>query len=141
MAADVNDTLTMVALAGPLRMIRLYSVETGEKLFEMKKHTDWVYDCEFSPDGVLLATADRSGGLFVWEAATAREYLSLRGHNGAVFELAFHPRGHILASASGAMSREITLSISERLAIDRRVRDQGCKRTTSGICAEMGLTA
>ena len=89
----------MVALAGPLKMIRIYSVETGEKLFEMKKHTDWVYAVEFSPDGVLLATADRSGGLFVWEAATAREYLSLRGHNGAVFDVAWRPDSNVLASA------------------------------------------
>ena len=44
---------------------------------------------EFSPDGKLLATADRSGGLFVWEAETAREYLNLRGHNGAVCDVSW----------------------------------------------------
>ena len=38
---------------------------------------------EFSPDGVLLATGDRNGGLFVWEAFTGREYLHPPGaHRG-----------------------------------------------------------
>ena len=54
---------------------------------------------QFSPDGVLLATADRSGGLFVWEADTAREYLSLRGHNGAVCDVSWRLDSNVLASA------------------------------------------
>jgi WD40 repeat protein len=52
-------------------------------LYEIKKHTDWVYAVEYSPDGVLLASADRANGLFVWEADTARQWLDLRGHNQA----------------------------------------------------------
>ena len=34
---------------------------------------------EFSPDGVLLATGDRNGGMHVWEAHTGREYLTSKG--------------------------------------------------------------
>ena len=40
----------------------------------MKKHTDWIYSVAFSPDGVLLATGDRNGGIVIWEAQTGREY-------------------------------------------------------------------
>ena len=60
-------------------MVRIYSTADGELVHEIKKHTDWIYAVEFSPDGVLLATADRNGGLFVWEAETAREYQNLAG--------------------------------------------------------------
>ena len=47
----------MIALGGPSRVVRIYSTADGELLHEIKKHTDWVYGVEFSPDGVLLATA------------------------------------------------------------------------------------
>src|SRR5690606_21021928 len=68
LAADINNSHTLVALGGPQKVVRIYSVETGELVHEIKKHTDWIYALEFSPDGVLLATADRNGGMFVWEA-------------------------------------------------------------------------
>ena len=51
---------------------------------EIRKHTDWVTALEFSPDGVLLATADRAGGVWVWEAGTDREFQALEGHKAAV---------------------------------------------------------
>jgi len=70
LAADINAQQTLVALGGPNRVVRVYSAQTGELLHEIRKHTDWIYAAEFSPDGKLLATADRSGGLFVWEAET-----------------------------------------------------------------------
>ncbi|MCA9222330.1 MAG: hypothetical protein KDA71_18515, partial [Planctomycetales bacterium] len=100
LAADVNDTHTMIAIGGPLRIVRVYSTETGELLHEIKKHTDWIYTVEFSPDGVLLATGDRANGLFVWEAETAREYLDLRGHTDAVCDVSWRPDSNVLASAS-----------------------------------------
>jgi WD40 repeat protein len=99
MAADINDAHTLVALGGPLKMVRVFSVETGEKLYEMKKHTDWIYAVEFSPDGVLLATSDRSGGVFVWESEAGQEYLNLRGHNTAVYDVAWRPDANVLATA------------------------------------------
>jgi WD40 repeat protein len=80
--------------------VRIFSTETGELLREIKKHTDWIYAVKYSPDGVLLATADRSNGLFVWEAATAREYLNLQGHKEAVCDVSWRPDSNVLASAS-----------------------------------------
>src|SRR5262249_27984223 len=59
-------------------------------------------DVQFSPDpGApgLLATADRSGGLYVWEADTGRDVHQLRGHTGAVTAISFRPDGQALASA------------------------------------------
>jgi hypothetical protein len=100
LGADINDSLTKVALGGPLKIVRIVDVQTDQPLFELKKHTDWVYAVAFSPDGVLLASGDRSGGIHVWEAETGRLYLDLVGHQGAVRSLAFQPDGNILASAS-----------------------------------------
>ncbi len=100
LAADINNTHTLVAMGGPNRLVKIYSTETGELLHTIKKHTDWVYSIKFSPDGVLLATSDRAGGVFVWEADTAREYLNLKGHKGAVYDLSWRADSNVLASAS-----------------------------------------
>jgi WD40 repeat protein len=51
LAADINAAQTLVALGGPSKVVRLYSVETGELAHEIRKHTDWIYAAEFSPDG------------------------------------------------------------------------------------------
>jgi WD40 repeat protein len=99
LAADINNTHSLVALGGPSKMIRIYSTD-GQLLHEVKKHTDWVTSVQFSPDGVLLATGDRSGGLFVWEGETAREYLGLRGHSGSINGVSWRPDSNVLASGS-----------------------------------------
>ena len=64
-AADISPDQSQIALGGPSKVVRIYSTKDSSKLHEIKKHTDWIYTVEYSPDGVLLATADRSGGMFV----------------------------------------------------------------------------
>lgn len=66
LAADVSSDLSRRA-GSPKKMVRVYSVADGSLEYEMKKHTDWVTAIEFSPDGILLATADRGAGLMIWE--------------------------------------------------------------------------
>src|SRR5262249_7905390 len=68
LAADISPDQTQIALGGPGKMLRIYSTKDGKLLNEVKKHTDWITTMEFSPDAVLLATGDRTGDLYVWEA-------------------------------------------------------------------------
>jgi hypothetical protein len=100
LAADISADQSMIALGGPGKVVRVYSTADGSLKYEMKKHTDWIYSIAFSPDGVLLATADRNGGLIVWEANTGREYLVLGGHSSGVTGLSWRIDSNILASAS-----------------------------------------
>ena len=79
LAADISADQQLIALGGPNKMVRLYSTKDGSLVREMKKHTDWVYAVEFSPDAVLLATADRSGGLMVWESAMDASFTTSAG--------------------------------------------------------------
>src|SRR5262249_951572 len=97
---DISADQQLIALGGPNRMIRLYSTKEGTMVRETKKHTDWINSVEFSPDAVLLASADRSGGLFVWEAATGREFYNLRGHTGPITDVSWRDDSNVLASAS-----------------------------------------
>ena len=98
--ADVNDNMSRIALGGPQRMLRIFDATDGTQLFDIKKHTDWIYSVAYSPDGVLVASGDRSGGVFVWEADTGRLYLDLAGHKGAIRSIAWRDDSNVLASAS-----------------------------------------
>jgi len=99
LGADISSDHSLIALGSAGKVVRVYSTGTGELEYEIpKKHTEWIYCASFSPDGVLLATADRNGGLFVWEAATGREYLKLGGHGGAINDLSWRGDSNILAS-------------------------------------------
>lgn len=100
LAADINRSHTQIALGGPTKLIRIYSTADGALVRELKKHTDWVQAIEYSPDGALLATADRSNGLMVWEAETGREFHNLTGHQGAVTDVSWRADSNVLASAS-----------------------------------------
>lgn len=100
LAADISSDQTLIALAGPQRVVRIYATESGQLMHEIRKHTDWVTALEFSPDSVLLATGDRNGGLFVWEGWTGREYLTLNGHTAAITSVSWRSDSNILASSS-----------------------------------------
>jgi WD40 repeat protein len=107
MAADISDDNSMIALAGPEKLVRVYDTATGTKIHELKKHTDWIYALRFSPDGVLIASADRSNGLVVWEAESGKLYLDLIGHKNEIRSLAWRPDS--LALASGSLDGTIKL--------------------------------
>jgi len=100
LAADISSDQRFIALGGPQRVVRVYSTEDGRLVHEMRKHTDWIYCVEFSPDGVLLATSDRNGGMVVWEAYTGREYLTLKGHSKGIGALSWRSDSNVLASCS-----------------------------------------
>ncbi len=100
LAADISSDQKLVALGGPLKVVRIYATETGQLLHELRKHTDWITSLEFSPDSVLLASGDRNGGLQVWEGWTGREYLTLKGHTAGVPSVSWRSDSNILASCS-----------------------------------------
>jgi len=97
LAADLSPDQTTVALGGPNRLLKFYSTKDGKLIQSNKKHTDWVTAVAYSPDGQFVASADRAGGVVVWEAATGAESITLPGHKTAVNALGFLPG--LLASA------------------------------------------
>ncbi len=99
LGADISPDQTLVALGGPKKMIRTYTTD-GELVYENKKHTDWVMSAGFSPDGVLMVSGDRAGGLIVWEAETGRLFYDLIGHKDSINSVSWRPDSNVLASGS-----------------------------------------
>jgi hypothetical protein len=100
LAADVLADHSLVAIGGPRRKVRVFRTADGAVLYEIAKHTDWVTALEFSPDGKLLVTSDRSGNSYLWEAPTGRLVSPLGGHGGPVTGVSWRADSQLVATAS-----------------------------------------
>ena len=101
LAADLSPDQSLVATAGPEKLVRVYRVADGALVWSMKKHADFITSLEFSPDGKQLASADRAGGIFLSEATTGTNPRLLAGATEAVNELAWRSDARSLAAACG----------------------------------------
>ena len=85
LALDVSPDGKWIAVGGPTRTLQILQVNNGiEKHREIKKHTDWITSIAFSHDGLLLASGDRFGGIYLWESQSGKEFASLKGHTGLI---------------------------------------------------------
>lgn len=100
LAADISPDGSLVALGGPSKMVKVFSVADGKLMYEIKQHSDWITALEFSPDGSKLATADRAGGIFLWDSATGSIIVNLAEHKDSVTSLSWRADSRRLASAS-----------------------------------------
>lgn len=99
MAGAVAPRADLVAIGGPRKRIEVFSVDDGEEIWR-QDHEDWVTAAAFSPDGKLLATADRQGFVQVREARTGREVHSMKAGDGLLADLAFSPDNAMLATVT-----------------------------------------
>jgi WD40 repeat protein len=65
------------------------------------RNWNWIQTVACSPDGKLVASADRSPLVVLWDAGTLRPRALLQGHTGWVYGLAFAPDSRRLLSCSG----------------------------------------
>jgi WD40 repeat protein len=98
LGADISPDQTRVALGGPGRLLKIHATATGEVEHKIKKHTDWVTAVAFSPNGQMLASADRNGGIHVWDPENGQEILALAGHPACVHGLAWRGDSKVLIS-------------------------------------------
>jgi len=101
LAADLSPDQSLIATAGPEKLVRVYRVADGALVWSMKKHADFITSLDFSPDGKHLASADRAGGIFISAATTGKNPRLLAGSTEAVNQLAWRSDTRSLAAACG----------------------------------------
>jgi WD40 repeat protein len=83
------------ALAADDTSLRLWNVQTGERIREYTDMTDWVIHVTFSPDGNVLLAADHSQRVCGWDMNSGEMVLDL-----AVGTLAYYnPQNDLIAIA------------------------------------------
>src|SRR5258706_2372015 len=100
LSADIRPDQSQVALGGPGRLVKIFATKTGQLQHKIKRHTDWVTAVAFSPNGQMLAAADRNGGISLWDPDNAQELFTLAGHKSAVTALSWRGDSKLLASSS-----------------------------------------
>jgi WD40 repeat protein len=100
LAADISPDHQYVALGGPKKVVRVYSVSDRALQYEITDHTQWITAIEFSPDGRSLMTADRNGGLIITDVRSGSKQFTLDAHKQSVTGVAWRRDGKVLASVS-----------------------------------------
>lgn len=98
LAVAVHAGRGLVALGGSGKGARVLRQSDGTELF-VGAHDDYVLTLQFSPDGALLAAADRAGTINLWEVEGGRLGTTLPCSAGAVNGLVFAAGGKLLIAA------------------------------------------
>ncbi len=88
--------------------VQLWATDTERPFGPLLPHVGLVYSLVFSPDGAILATADRSDNLVrLWDVATGKAIGPPLPHRSPVYGLAFQPAGRLLVTscADGSVFR------------------------------------
>ena len=89
---------SIVATASADKTVRLWSVETGKCLKELKQHTRDVYAISFNPNGRHLASGGFDGRVVVWsidDGAITKQYHA----NSPIFDISWNSDGTKVACA------------------------------------------
>jgi WD40 repeat protein len=130
LAADLGPDRKLLATGGPDKLVRIYASD-GTLQRTIKKHTDWVTALAFSPDGEKLATADRNGGLHLWDPRTGTILYTLAEHQARITSLAWRADSLILASA-GDDGKLILWDTAEGWAAKSFTPAEGAKKDAPG---------
>ncbi|MEL6148933.1 MAG: WD40 repeat domain-containing protein [Chloroflexota bacterium] len=84
-------------LAAKDNALRLWNVQTGERIREFSDMSDWVIDVTFNPDGNTLLATDYSDRVMAWDMSSGEKVLDL-----SEGELArYNPQNDLIAIAHG----------------------------------------
>ncbi|HMC63570.1 MAG TPA: sigma factor-like helix-turn-helix DNA-binding protein, partial [Gemmataceae bacterium] len=78
-----------------------WDAKTGEEIRQFPAVERFpIWDAPLSPDEALLASADQSGTIRLWDATTGKEVRALKGHKDLVWTMRFTPDSRRLISSS-----------------------------------------
>ena len=71
-------------------VVYVFDVDNGNKLMELRGHTDGVQSVSCSNDGALIATHSDDRSVRLWDANTGAEIWKFDGHGGTVWHVTFN---------------------------------------------------
>ncbi|MBK8207080.1 MAG: WD40 repeat domain-containing protein [Planctomycetes bacterium] len=90
----------LIATAGFDKVIKLWSMATGEEVLTILGNTEWVNGVAFSPDGKTLLSCCFGGTTRIWDVATGRHLAGYgAGQYATTSDVGFSPLGDCFASA------------------------------------------
>lgn len=96
MAADSKGKI--LATVSLDKTIKIWNIQTGEKLNTLSGHEGCVNGISFNQNGSLLASASDDGTIRVWDIQTGTNLEIIKAHYGSVGTVCFSPDGSMLAS-------------------------------------------
>ena len=86
--------------AGSDTIIRVYDLQTGTVLHELKGHTLVPHGLDFSPNGKLLASAGDDKTIKIWDTNTWQLVNTLEGENQALHSVLFVDNDRVVAGGT-----------------------------------------
>jgi len=99
---------------------RVWDVETGKEVLQLKGHTDRLYCVDWSKDGKSILTGSIDQTLILWDAKTGKRLKTLSGSEGSVYHVSLTPDGKRAISCDGeAVTRVWDLEKAKTIALRR----------------------
>ena len=93
-----NSTILLPSEDG---LIRIMETKTLTYKNIIKGHTAAVFHVDYSPDGILIASASADKSIRIWNSQTGNQICKpFLGHTDTIFYVKFSPDGKLLASVS-----------------------------------------
>ena len=89
-----------LATAGADKLVRFWSLATGEQMMQIEAHTSPVLSLAYKPDGALLASGGADKELKIWDTKTREQKNLVTGHPGNVAAIAWPEKKAELITAS-----------------------------------------
>jgi WD40 repeat protein len=99
-----QDERFLGAVTGPINTeltVLVWDVASGKELVRFRPHRDFVAGLDFSPDGMVLATASWDNTCKLFDLRRRQEITTLRGQVLALHSVCFSPDGRRLAAGMG----------------------------------------
>ena len=84
----------------PTNKLYVFNVYTGECLYPLVGHSDWIRDLKWSHDGTMIATSSYDMTVKIWNAITGQVIHTLKEHTNSVRVISWSPDGNWLATGS-----------------------------------------
>lgn len=98
--ADISSDRKYLATGSSDKLVKIFSLQTGDLIHSIKQHSEWVTNVSISPDGVLVASGDRNGHIYVWEVESGQKLYTMMHHKKDITSLSWRADSNLLAASS-----------------------------------------